>query len=106
MLTHGTADGFCSVFGHLQAHGGQLMNLPMFFDLPHDLSQLALTRFALAWSMRDDLIGSRNLLQGVPLMAGLSPGRLAALLAGLRFTRETIAGRRLTAVMAIFRLPP
>lgn len=106
MLTHGTADRFHSVFAHPQAHGGQLIHLPTFFDLPLDLSQLALTRFALAWSMRDHLVGSRDLLEGVPLMTGLSPRRLAALLPRLRFARKAIAGRRLPAVVTLFCLPP
>jgi hypothetical protein len=38
-------------------------------------------------------------------MAGLSPGRLVALLARVHFARDPIAGRRLAALLALFRLP-
>jgi hypothetical protein len=62
MQAHRTPDGFHLVSGHPETHCWQLVDVPTFFDLPRNLLPFALTRFALARSMRDDLIGSRDKL--------------------------------------------
>ena len=56
--------------------------------------------------MRDDPIRRFHWLQSVSLLPLLPSFRFATLLAQLPLAFQTITGRRLAAVMAIFRQPP
>ena len=103
MLTSGAADCFHLVLRHDQAQNWQLVDLLALFDLPGVLRQFALAGFAVRWSMRDDLIRPIYRLQCVSLMPWLPPFSLATLLPWLLLAPQTITGRGLTTVMAIFR---
>jgi hypothetical protein len=94
------------MFRHQQAHFWEFVDLPTFFDVSGHLCQLALTGFAHPWPMGNHLIGPLNLRQCMSLMTSLSPRPLAALWPRLRFPREAITRWGLTAVLAVFPLPP
>jgi hypothetical protein len=77
MLTPGTGEHFHLVFRDYQAEGGQVMNLPTFFDLSRHCSQVALARFALAGPMDHHLIGRLHALKSVSHVACLSASGFA-----------------------------
>ena len=82
------------------------MHLPALANLPSDLGQLRMARVAVAWSMGDHRIGRRDVLKGMALVAGLSPGRLSTFVTPFSLARQAITGRRFATVIAIFCQTP
>jgi hypothetical protein len=102
-LTRWATHFFHLIFLYDQTHFWQFMDLAAFFDFTCHLIQALLACLTTGWSRDDHPIWRCHDAQGMTGMAWLPTGLLLALASLFaHFAFETIARRRLTAVMAIF----